>query len=104
MIESITFGQWLHAKRKAKMLTFRKLSEEVGVASPYLQQIETDLVKPSEELAHKLIEYFNELDVEGTMFLARKVLDVLKDIKQKYPTISAKYLNTEAFNGIISEE
>jgi predicted ATPase/DNA-binding XRE family transcriptional regulator len=56
MPETISFGTWLHQRRRALDLTQKALAEQVGCAEITLRRMEADSYKPSNELALVLLE------------------------------------------------
>lgn len=54
--EEISFGQWLHQRRRILDLTQQDLADQVGCARITLRRIESGTLKPSKELAQILLE------------------------------------------------
>src|SRR5512147_2096547 len=54
--EEISFGEWLHRRRRLLDLTQQALADQVGCAHITLRRIETGTLKPSRELALILLE------------------------------------------------
>ncbi len=56
MSEEISFGKWLHQRRRRLDLTQQELADQVGCARITLSRIEAGTLKPSKELALILLE------------------------------------------------
>jgi predicted ATPase/DNA-binding XRE family transcriptional regulator len=56
MSEEITFGKWLHQRRRRMDLTQQQLADQVSCARITLSRIESGTLKPSRELAMILLE------------------------------------------------
>src|SRR5215216_3161303 len=54
--EEISFGEWLHQRRRMLDLTQQDLADQVGCARITLRRIEAGVLKPSKELALILLE------------------------------------------------
>jgi transcriptional regulator with XRE-family HTH domain len=85
-----TFGHLIRELRNQKELTLRELAKELKISHAYLSQVETDLAKPSEELARRLAQFF-EADEEEFLFLARDIPGQIQEIKEKYPRVAPAY-------------
>ena len=75
-----SFGEFLHAKRLEKGLSYRDLAEVIGVTAPYISDIEKERRNaPVMEKLEKLADYFNLSEEEKLeMFdLAGKTKDDL---------------------------
>src|SRR5215216_4529403 len=57
--EEISFGEWLHQRRRMLDLTQQALADQVGCARITLRRIEAGVLKPSKELALILLEKLN---------------------------------------------
>src|SRR5688572_31714916 len=57
--EEISFGEWLHQRRRMLDLTQQALADQVGCARITLRRIESGALKPSKELALILLEKLN---------------------------------------------
>src|SRR5262249_52989373 len=56
MTKTISFGTWLHQRRRTLDLTQQVFADQVGCARITLSRIEADSLKPSKELALLLLE------------------------------------------------
>ncbi len=56
MSEGISFGKWLHQRRRQLDLTQQELADRIGCARITLSRIEAGTLKPSKELATILLE------------------------------------------------
>src|SRR5688572_1304695 len=54
--EEISFGEWLHQRRRMLDLTQQALADQVGCARITLRRIESGALKPSKELAQILLD------------------------------------------------
>jgi|SRR6267142_6848532 len=90
MQTSETFGQLIRHLRNEKGLTLRELAKELAISHAYLSHVETNLAKPSEELARRLAQFF-EADEEKLLFLARDIPGQIQEIKEKYPRVAPAY-------------
>jgi len=78
------FGSYLRAQRLAKGLTQRELARRIGIAFPYLSQIEHNVARPP--APDKLSKIARELGLASDALFARAGRipdDVLKIFKQK---------------------
>src|SRR5688572_29319600 len=57
--EEISFGEWLHQRRRMLDLTQQALADQIGCARITLRRIEAGALKPSKELALILLETLN---------------------------------------------
>src|SRR6266542_21553 len=57
--EELSFGEWLHQRRRMLDLTQQALADQVGCARITLRRIESGALKPSKELALILLEKLN---------------------------------------------
>jgi predicted ATPase/DNA-binding XRE family transcriptional regulator/Flp pilus assembly protein TadD len=62
--EEISFGEWLHQRRRMLDLTQQALSDQVGCARITLRRIESGARKPSKELAHILLNKLGVPEIE----------------------------------------
>jgi HTH-type transcriptional regulator, competence development regulator len=85
-----TFGQLLRHLRNQKGLTLRDLAKDLAITHAYLSHLETNLAKPSEDLAKRLAQFF-EVDEEELLFLARDIPAQIQEIKEKYPHVAPAY-------------
>lgn len=85
-----TFGHLLRDLRTKKGLTLRELAKELAISHAYLSQLETNLAKPSEDLARRVARFF-ETDAESLMFFARDIPGQIQEIKEKYPHVAPAY-------------
>ena len=53
-----SFGYWLRRRRKAPDLTQEDLAQQVGYALDTIKKIETELRRPSKQLAERLADVF----------------------------------------------
>lgn len=56
MSENVSFGRWLHQRRRQLDLTQQELANQIGCARITLSRIEAGTLKPSKELALILLE------------------------------------------------
>jgi transcriptional regulator with XRE-family HTH domain len=54
--DEITFGSWLRRRRKTRDLTQKKLAESVECAEITVRKIEANQLRPSKQLARRLLE------------------------------------------------
>lgn len=92
-----TFGHLIRHLRNEKGLTLRELAKELAISHAYLSHVETNLAKPSEELARRLAQFF-KADEEKLLFLARDIPGQIQEIKEKYPHVSPAYFRKAASN------
>lgn len=85
-----TFGQLLRHLRNQKGFTLRELAKELAISHAYLSHLETNLAKPSEELAKRLAQFFG-IDEEKLLFVARDIPGQIQEIKEKYPHVAPAY-------------
>src|SRR5215475_15043854 len=73
MTGTISFGTWLHQRRRTLDLTQQAFADQVGCARITLSRIEADALKPSKELALLLLEKAGipEVDRESWVRFAR---------------------------------
>jgi class 3 adenylate cyclase len=70
MDEDLTFGQWLRRSRKARDLTQTDLAEQVSCALGTIRKLEADELRPSKELAARLVAHFGVPEGERAAFVA----------------------------------
>jgi transcriptional regulator with XRE-family HTH domain len=85
-----TFGQFIRHLRTQKGLTLRELAKELAISHAYLSHLETNLAKPSEDLARRLAQFFGA-DEEELLFFARDIPGQIQEIREKYPRVSEAY-------------
>jgi predicted ATPase/DNA-binding XRE family transcriptional regulator len=56
MADTLSFGQWLHQRRRERDLTQVELGSLVGCAQVTIRKIEADRLRPSRQLAELLVE------------------------------------------------
>ena len=86
-----TFGQFIRHLRNQKGLTLRELAKELAITHAYLSHLETNLAKPSEDLARRLAQFF-EANEEELLFFARDIPGQIQEIKEKYPHVAPAYI------------
>ncbi len=69
MEEQQTFGQWLRYRRRQLDLTQEALGRQSGCAQVTIRKIESDLLKPSRELARLLIEHLGVPPDEHSLYI-----------------------------------
>ena len=84
------FGEWLRQQRNSIDLTLRELAKKLGIKYPYLSDLERNRARPSENLARKIAQFFNE-DEEKIIFIARDIPKVIEDLKNKFPNAAPEY-------------
>src|SRR5688572_6617718 len=62
--EEISFGEWLHQRRRMLDLTQQALADQVGCARITLRRIESGALKPSKELVHILLDKLGIPEIE----------------------------------------
>ncbi len=86
-----TFGRKVRRLRKERRLKVNQLAGKLTISVPYLSQIEADQATPSEELARRIGQEFEE-NTEEFLFLARRVPEQLLEILKKFPNATASFL------------
>ncbi|GIV96548.1 MAG: hypothetical protein KatS3mg057_1205 [Herpetosiphonaceae bacterium] len=69
MLDTISFGYWLRRRRKALDLTQAALAQQVGCAVDTIKKIETDVRRPSQQLAERLADCLQVPPEERAVFL-----------------------------------
>src|SRR6266536_4477259 len=69
MDSTASFGYWLRRRRKARDLTQQELARQVGCALETIRKIETDLRRPSRQMAERLADCLRVPLEERTAFL-----------------------------------
>jgi transcriptional regulator with XRE-family HTH domain len=69
MIAKTSFGQWLKQRRKALDITCEDLAQSIGCAAVTLYKIESDVRRPSKQIAELLAEFLNIPADERTAFV-----------------------------------
>jgi transcriptional regulator with XRE-family HTH domain len=85
------FGRWLREARMASKRTIAELAEELGMSANYIRILETRPDRPSELLAVRIAELLGK-DAEEVVFLARGWPERLQDVKERFPTVSKRYI------------
>jgi transcriptional regulator with XRE-family HTH domain len=86
----VSFGHLIRQLRNKKGLTLRELAKSLKISHAYLSQVETNLAKPSEDLAKRLAQFFGA-NQEELLFFARDIPGQIQEIKEKYPHVSPAY-------------
>ncbi len=75
---SVTFGEWLRARRKERRLSLRALANAIGVHYAYLSQLERGVETPSEAVAYRLAGYFGHPAPDELLLMAGRIPSSLK--------------------------
>jgi len=70
MQQEISFGEWLHKKRRALDLSRQAFAAQVGCAEVTLRRIEAGTLKPSKELASILLEKLAIPEMERSQWIS----------------------------------
>ncbi len=69
MDSTASFGYWLRRRRKARDLTQQELARQVGCALETIRKIETDVRRPSRQMAERLADCLRVPSEERAAFL-----------------------------------
>ena len=61
----LSFGRWLQRRRKALDMTQADLGNRVGYATVTIHKIETDQLRPSRAMAHRLADDLGDCGASG---------------------------------------
>ena len=75
---SVTFGEWLRARRTEQGLSLRALAQEIGVHFAYLSQLERGVETPSEAVTYKLADYFGHPAPDELLLMAGRIPSSIK--------------------------
>jgi transcriptional regulator with XRE-family HTH domain len=70
MERTSSFGYWLRRRRKALDMTQAALAQQVGCSVETIKKIETDVRRPSRQMAERLAECLAIAPTERTVFVA----------------------------------
>jgi predicted ATPase/transcriptional regulator with XRE-family HTH domain len=68
-VTNLSFGRWLQRRRKALDLTQAELSQRVGCAAVTVHKFETDALRPSRQMAHRLADELSVAPSERDAFV-----------------------------------
>ncbi len=85
------FGNILHALRGKAGIGIKRLAPELGVSYSYLSKLESNQVRPSEELVERVARYF-DYDQDRLLLSADKVPPEILQILREHPEDAIEFL------------
>ena len=85
------FGTILHELRGKAGIGIKRLAPELGVSYSYLSKLESNQVRPSEELVERVARYF-DYDQDRLLLSADKVPPEILQILREHPEDAIDFL------------
>jgi len=85
------FGEVLRELRAREGVGIKRLAPQLGVTYTYLSKLESNQVRPSEQLVERVARYFN-YDRDQLLLTADKVPDDIRQILRDNPEDAMNYL------------
>ncbi len=85
------FGNILHELRGKAGIGIKRLAPELGVSYSYLSKLESNQVRPSEELVERVARYF-QYDQDRLLLSADKVPPEILQILREHPEDAIEFL------------
>ena len=87
----MSLGSRIRELRKKKGVSIKEVASQVYVDHTYMSKIENEHVIPSEEVLHRLADYFN-YDKDEFILLANRIPDDVLEILQTSPKEAIDFL------------
>ena len=85
------FGDILHDLRGKAGVGIKRLAPHLGVSYSYLSKLESNQIKPSEELVGRIAEYFH-YDPDALLLAADKIPADIRQILRDHPEDALEFL------------